>query len=83
MASFWVVRFLKQPNNVPKPATFKSPIAFPHRAKTSANLVIDAVSYQRGAFFFQRSYWKKIAFSFGTFLLAKQKKSTIIRTDNT
>jgi hypothetical protein len=34
------------------PGTFKSPIAFPHRAKTSATLVIDAVSYQRGALFF-------------------------------
>jgi hypothetical protein len=38
-------------------------------------MVIEAVSTQRKASLFLRSIWNKVAFSFVTFLLAKQKKS--------
>ncbi len=49
------------------------------RQKTSAIPLISELRKQRRAFFFRRSLWKKTAFSFVTFLLAKQKKSKIMR----
>jgi hypothetical protein len=70
---------LNKPNTFPKAVTFKSPIAFPHRAKTSATLVIDAVSYQREALFFPAEPLEKNRLFFWYFSFGEAKE----KYDNT